>query len=212
MSISIERLRSLLDRLSPDHHLLPAVEQAYGIKKSGMNGEASLDYHLHFIDGDFQVLNGIRLQGDLYIFQMDVVLVTRSRIFLIEVKNYAGELIYDGDNHQMLQIVDGQQKAYADPILQAKRQTVQLRKWISQQTLPSIPISALVVFTNSYASLDSPHPDVIKSSYLPFKVSNQQLCDFLRINDRQVANRILKSLGYKKVGSTSNSYYLIPTD
>lgn len=172
IDLLVKRLEALLHRLDESHTSYPLIEKELALKSSGLYGENSLDYHLHFLRRDYDRINGLRLRGEEYYFQLDCLLVSEVCLILIEVKHMAGELIYDYEAHQLVQKINDVEKTYPDPLLQVKRQSFQLKKWLRKWNLPIIPLENYVVFTNSSANFSSNHPQVFRSEYLPFALNH----------------------------------------
>ncbi|QOR67800.1 NERD domain-containing protein [Cytobacillus suaedae] len=164
-SKKVYKLEALLRRLSPYHEARPKIEEELAITKAGDRGEQSLDYHLKLISiKNSHILRGIRLRHfeDLY-FQMDTLILTKRFILNLDAKNMSGTLFFDRDFDQLIRTShDGKVEAFLDPILQVKRQELQLKSWLKRNKYPPIPIISLVLITNP-SSIIKADPQHIKS-------------------------------------------------
>ena len=79
-------------------------------------------------------------------------MISHSFIFFssfLEIKNIIGTLIFDANFNQLIRIADGTtEEGFPDPLLQLKRQEMQLRKWLNLHDLHNIPIESLVVISS----------------------------------------------------------------
>ncbi|WP_053366369.1 nuclease-related domain-containing protein [Bacillus sp. FJAT-27245] len=147
-------LEALLRRLPGGHPKRKEVEDAYRTQKAGYNGEKSVDYYLNFLDEEkFMIFKGLRLCINGYFFQIDTLLITPFFALILETKNWGGEIHFDKNFCQVFQEKDGKTTAYANPVSQARMQTLNLRAWLKKQNLPDIPIEYLVVISNHSSKL-----------------------------------------------------------
>ena len=138
---------ALLRRLKPYYRNHPAIQSNYQRHKAGFYGESRVDYKLSLMQKNNYIhIPGVRLNNHQHYFQIDSIIITPKLIFIIEAKNMQGVLEYYASQRQLVQITDQVQQSYKDPILQAKLQVKQLKKWIGQTN--KIPIEFLVVSTN----------------------------------------------------------------
>ncbi len=177
-SKKVFKLEALLRRVPTFHEVRPKIEEELAISKAGDRGEQSLDYHLKLISSkDSKILRGIRLRHfeDLY-FQMDTLILTKQLILNLDSKNMSGTLFFDRDFDQLIRTThEGKVEAFLDPILQVKRQELQLKSWLNRNKYSPVPIISLVVITNpsSIIKADSHHIKavqkvVIHSANFPF--------------------------------------------
>jgi ribosomal protein L37AE/L43A len=144
------QLLALLKRIQENHYKIPEIESNYKKIRAGYKGEISLDYYLSLLpQKDFIILHDVRLKMGSHYFQIDTLILHSSFILVLEVKNISGEIYIDSIYNQMLRTKDGNTDVFPDPILQANKQADELKKWLDENKLPSIPIEFLVVFTNS---------------------------------------------------------------
>ena len=147
----ILKLEALLRRLPTNYDKRPNIEEELAISKAGHRGEESLAYHLKFIQHkNYQIIRDIRLKHleDIY-FQMDTLVLSGPFILNLDVKNMSGTLFFDQDFDQLIRTTpDGKVEAFLNPILQVKRQELQLRAWLKKHKFPPVPIVSLVLISN----------------------------------------------------------------
>lgn len=125
----------------------------YSKYRSGFTGEQNLDYKLNLLPSYYEQISDIRLKGMKQTrFQMDKILLTSKVIIVLESKYIRGEILYQKDTRQLVQIFDGKTKAYKDPVLQAFTQRKNLKHWLALHGY-HVPIVALAVSTNDEALL-----------------------------------------------------------
>jgi hypothetical protein len=165
-SKKVYKLEALLRRLSPYHEARPKIEEELAISKAGDRGEQSLDYHLKLIPSknNSHILRSIRLRHleDLY-FQMDTLILTKQLMLNLDAKNMSGTLFFDREFDQLIRTShDGKVEAFLDPILQVRRQELQLKSWLKKHKYPTVPIVSLVLITNP-SSIIKAAPQHIKT-------------------------------------------------
>jgi Nuclease-related domain len=136
-----------LDLRVPDH--LPQKQEIVAQlnkETAGYKGELAVEYPLSFLPhNDFHIIHGIRLKGSTYHFQIDTLLLARSLIIPLEIKNFTGKIKFE-DNGQFTRTgANGKQEGYLNPLVQANYQSHQLRLWLLKRGYPDIPILPLVI-------------------------------------------------------------------
>ncbi|KSU58718.1 hypothetical protein AS034_19640 [[Bacillus] enclensis] len=182
----ILKLEALHGRLNPLNVKITHIKEDWNKRLAGYRGEVSLDYVLGFLDAqEYVLLHGVRLEVDGKYFQIDTLVLSRKLILILEVKNLAGTIYFDQVFNQLIQLKDGQENSYPDPLVQISRQERQLKRWIEKNNLPRIPIHSLVVISNDKT--------LIKTSsnhkFLSDKVIHKQILP-TRIN--QLTNSVHK--------------------
>jgi hypothetical protein len=86
---------------------------------------------------------------------MDTLLLCLQLAFIIESKNIFGRLFFDSHTKQLIRTFDGKKEGFSDPLLQAKRQKIQLQKWLSQFMTKMIPIHTLVSIGHTSTILET---------------------------------------------------------
>lgn len=176
----LRQLEALLRRLPHSHPKYEKMKENYAKRTAGYKGEQSIDYSLSFLDEQkYFILHDVRLFDGTHYFQIDTLIFCKQFILILEVKNISGTLFFDTDFNQLIRILDDRREAFPDPLLQMKRQAIQLKKWlrISKFRNKDIPIESLVILSSPRTIIEtSPHNHliynkVIHSAKLPFAVS-----------------------------------------
>ncbi|MDQ0216227.1 ribosomal protein L37AE/L43A [Oikeobacillus pervagus] len=172
----IQKLQALKRRLSTDHPKIPEIEEKLAKHLAGFHGENAIDYPLSLFSEEYLILHDLRLPHKKHFFQIDTLLLSKCVIVILEVKNFAGKLLFDPLFHQLIQMKDGQEKALPDPLSQVNRLKLQLEHWLSIKKFPKVPIFPLVVISNVYSQIQTTsmneqlHKKVIHKDYLPIKL------------------------------------------
>lgn len=148
-SLSIRKLEALIRRLPPYHPKLPFISEELSKKMAGYKGECSLDFYLEFLDPkQYFIFHDIRLKDDSRFFQTDTLIMTRSDLIIIEVKNIAGTIYFDPLFNQLIRIKEGKEMTFPNPLIQVKRHESQLKKWFRNNGLREMPIHSFIVISN----------------------------------------------------------------
>ncbi|MGH0431268.1 nuclease-related domain-containing protein [Bacillus hominis] len=150
MPVYLLQLDALLRRLPIHHPKRNMVAENLAKFMAGYKGEQAIEYPLSFLsETEYSILHDIRLFDQKHYFQIDTLIVSSRFLLFLEIKNIIGTLIFDAKFNQLIRIADGtSEKGFPDPILQLKRQEVQLRKWLSLHGLYNISIESLVVISS----------------------------------------------------------------
>lgn len=157
----------LTRRLRKDHPARSEIEDDFHSRMAGYRGEKSLDYYLKkFPESQFDVIHQLRLNNGEYYFQMDDLLISPSGLFVLEVKNYSGDLHFDEKFDQFFRIFPnkGKKERFQNPVIQAREQAVQLKKWLAQHHQANLPIEYLFVNANnkSIITADSRNQQILE--------------------------------------------------
>lgn len=145
----------LLESLSK-RKKLSAEENRYFLNlKKGHEGELLFTDLASKTEGDRLVLNNLLIEHNQTTFQIDCLILTETRIFLYEVKNFEGDFYLEGDK-----FYKKPRRELNNPLLQLNRTASLLRQLLLSLGL-NTPIEANVVFTHPaftlyQAPLDSP--------------------------------------------------------
>ncbi|MBV7507048.1 NERD domain-containing protein [Bacillus sp. sid0103] len=146
-------LEALLRRLPYSHQKYQQIVEEHGRRLAGYLGEKSLDYYYRELPYQkYMILHDLNLPDGDYNCQIDTLLLTPEFALAIDVKNMAGKLIFDTENEQFIQINNGTEKGYPDPIAQAKRHQQYLQKLLAAHHFPPVPVEYLVVISNGHTS------------------------------------------------------------
>ncbi len=147
-TLRIRKYEALLRRLPQSHPKREQIQQDYKKYLAGFRGELAVDYHLKYIGSSFDIYQDVRLPINDSYFQIDTLLVSQQVIVILEVKNFAGTLHFDEELMQMIRTFEEKEEGYAHPIFQVKRNALLLKKRLSLDKFPDIPIEFLVVISN----------------------------------------------------------------
>ncbi|MGE0995068.1 nuclease-related domain-containing protein, partial [Bacillus sp. GMa5/2] len=150
MPVYLLQLEALLRRLPAHHPKRNVVVESLAKFMAGYKGEQAIEYPLSFLsEAEYHILHDIRLFDQKHYFQIDTLIVSSYFLLLLEIKNIIGTLIFDAKFNQLIRIADGTtEEGFPDPLLQLKRQEMQLRKWLNLHDLHNIPIESLVVISS----------------------------------------------------------------
>ncbi|MEH7010606.1 nuclease-related domain-containing protein [Neobacillus niacini] len=137
-------------------------KQQLSKKEKGYEGELKFDTLINQLDT--LVINDLLLEVGDTLFQIDTLIIFYGRIYLIDVKNFAGEYCYDTG---MFKTITGSEMK--DPLLQLNRCHSSLRQLLQKYGY-NLPIEAYLVFINPDFTLFQPsqHPQII----LPTQVNS----------------------------------------
>lgn len=199
--LEILALEALLRRIQPDHPKIPLLQTELAKRKKGYRGELSINYYLDLIDTpQFLILHDIRLRDGKTFFQIDTLILTPHFFLLLEVKNIAGTLYFEEESQQMIRTLNNEEEGMANPILQARRHSRQLRGWLTQRKLPILPLEYLVIISDPKTIIKSSRPSIftkiIHNAYLPFifeKIEKRYTKEIVSMKElRKIAGSIEK--------------------
>lgn len=156
---------------------------------AGYHGECKADRQLSTIDDPHMlILNDLSIHVGKTFFQIDTLILTKTFILILEIKNIAGAMEFGAEFEQFSRHYKGEVTGFPNPISQANRNMIHLTHWLQKKKLPILPIDYLVVFTNPSSLLST---------------SNQ----LLKTTDKaiRIENLVAKFLSIKKDFSRSNS-------
>ncbi|WP_413302798.1 nuclease-related domain-containing protein [Bacillus sp. 1P10SD] len=150
--IILQQHEAILNRLSENLVIRSEIEEKRIILSSGYRGEKTLKYYLSLLPPkQYHIFQGLRLPiGDTF-FQMDAVLFSTKLGFIIEGKNFSGDILIE--KHQLTQTFNETVKIYSNPLDQVNRHKILLNNFFDKHQIPLTPIENLVSFTNQSASL-----------------------------------------------------------
>lgn len=131
----------------------------YRIYSGGWEGEKQVAKLLSSkLSDDYFLINDLCLHGGGG--DIDHVVLGPSGIFVLETKNWSGDIRCNGDNWQRV----GRRNFKGNPSGQVKRNAAKIKNIIdSSQAFRSlgVPVESIVVFPNSHATLHLYHPTVL---------------------------------------------------
>ncbi len=145
-----EELEVLLRRLPKRHAEYGQVEKDYYVEVAGQAGEERFDHYYAASRVTFPhlMLHNVRLRS-FREFQMDSVMITRWGVFVFEVKNMNGRMLFNSHPVQMLQMREnGTVIGRRSPIEQMADNEWLLEEWLRERdTL--FPLRSVLVLSYS---------------------------------------------------------------
>lgn len=114
----------------------------------GWEGEKRFEQFLEAMHSDVYVLHDICLEQNHSVFQMDTLLISEKVVWLIEIKNYEGEYVYDSGAFRIL----ATNQEILNPLYQLNRSVSLLRSLLTKMKMP-IPVKGYLVFVNEEFTL-----------------------------------------------------------
>jgi hypothetical protein len=199
----IPKLTAILERLPEKHERIIIMRNDLSKYRAGYNGEKSIDFYLQFLSNEhFYILHDVRIPINNHFFQIDTLILTKKYILILEIKNLAGVIDFDGEFNQAVQTKNGQLRAFPDPLFQINRQETMLREWMESHQLPILPIHGLVVMSNVHSVIRSNHEQFTQKVIRPTSLSNKiaELEEYYQDNNevqvkelRKISKRIIKA-------------------
>ncbi|AZB42790.1 NERD domain-containing protein [Bacillus sp. FJAT-42376] len=147
--IRILKLQALLRRLRKNHPKRKQIQEDLSKCIAGYRGEHSIDYYLQQLSGEkYSILHNIHIPFNQNSFQIDTLIITNQCIFILEVKNFSGTLIFDQTFKQLLRIWQGNEECFPDPILQVDRQKNSLLQFLRSKGILKWSVFPMVVISN----------------------------------------------------------------
>ncbi|WP_256594321.1 nuclease-related domain-containing protein [Sporosarcina pasteurii] len=119
--------------------------------EAGYSGELNVDRVMHEIifPPNTKILKNIKLQvNPHYLFEIDTLILSPSRIILLEVKNYYGTVYFDEELGKTIRVSPTGKKDYFDcAIHQLIRTEAALSRWFDKRNI-TIPIESILVMAN----------------------------------------------------------------
>lgn len=171
MSLKLQKLLALRRRTPPTHPKLPLIKEHVAKGLAGYRGECAVDYQLTLLpEKSFYSFHDIRLFDSKHYFQIDHLLLLKKFALILEVKNIAGILEFDEDNHQLIRTLGTQKDGFSDPLLQVYFKELHFKKWLALHSVTELPVLSLVVTSHSNSILQTTSPKVIRNEFLPIKI------------------------------------------
>jgi ribosomal protein S27AE len=199
----ILKLQAILERLPRKHEKIILMKNDLSKFQAGFNGEKSIDFYLQSLSNEhYFILHDVRIPFNNQFFQIDTLILTKKYILILEIKNLAGVIDFDGEFNQAVQTKNGEQRAFPDPLFQMNRQETMLRQWMDSNQLPILPIHGLVIMSNVHAVIRSNHQQFSQKVIRPTSLSQKitELEEYYQHNTeapvkelRKISKRIIKS-------------------
>ena len=155
--------------------------------KKGFEGEnLIIKYLKNSLDDSYCLINDIRLSPHENI---DHIVIGPTGVFVIETKNYEGEIVCNKDAWAIRYYAGGEIKDYTikSPTKQVKRNALKVKKTLEEINL-DIWINAIVVFTSNNAIL------FLKDCSVPIlKIS--ELSEYIKSKRKMLSPQQVKTIG-----------------
>ncbi|WP_185959475.1 nuclease-related domain-containing protein [Planococcus salinarum] len=165
-----EELEVLLRRLPKRHALYGQVERDNYAETAGQAGEKRFDHYYAASRVTFPhyMLHNVTLKS-FRVFQMDSVMITPWGVYVFEVKNMNGRLLFNSHPVQMLQMKeDGTVIGRRSPIEQMADNEWLLEEWLRERDI-LVPVRSVLVLSYSKQIAENvpPSQPIIFSHQLP---------------------------------------------
>ena len=87
----------------------------------GRQGEAYLSRQLSSLPKDYILLNDLLLRYDHHTVQIDHVVISPYGVFVVETKNFRGEIYGSSNDKQWLQVNKSRKRYFYNPVMQNRR-------------------------------------------------------------------------------------------
>ncbi|WP_162287875.1 nuclease-related domain-containing protein [Indiicoccus explosivorum] len=152
---------ALLHRLPERHPKRERIQELLETSRAGYGGEANLDRIMFHFQPAFPAVQLRNLElGPPYAMQADTIVLTRSRLVLLEVKNLQGRLFFYSNPHVLVQQrLDGIQKTYTSPVVQVQEMMLKLDRFMRKADL-MLPIEPAIVISYPSQIVEKPPDDM----------------------------------------------------
>ncbi|WP_407928600.1 nuclease-related domain-containing protein [Alkalihalobacterium elongatum] len=138
-----------------DENYLPRKDNNHLLKlEKGFTGELKFDKWLEDFSLECLVLNDLLLEYNQTIFQFDTLILTKETIYIIEIKNYEGDFIIEGERWYTIT-----KKEINNPLLQLKRSESLLHRIIKDYGY-HFSIQSYLIFINPHFHLYQALPNL----------------------------------------------------
>lgn len=143
------QMEALNRRLLHSHPKKMIIDRRSRNLRAGYNGELSLEFPLGFLSKhEFHIFHNLRLRDSNAFFQIDILVVTKSFLLIIEVKNIDGQVLFD-ELGQSIRIKNDKEEVFQNPIYQVNLQHLRLMQWLHHIDIPTVPIEKAVVYSST---------------------------------------------------------------
>ncbi len=158
-SLLFTAYRRLLIRLSQHSSKRAEIVRDFENIKIGFSGEKRVDravLETHFSDIHYILPNvELRVSQNRQI-EIDTLIITRSFICILEVKNLKGHLKFNENPYSLHQNLNGNVFSYPCPQMQVKRAGDSLNYWLKQHFNLDLPIHKAIILPNEHVLLETP--------------------------------------------------------
>jgi hypothetical protein len=200
----LEQYEALLRRLPERHPKYARASADYQKYAAGFQGEENLTYTLTMLNlhKEAFIRRGLRLKSVVndYYFQIDLLIVTPCFLYIGEVKNYSGELLFEPHYGQVTQIKGETTATFPCPLQQGRRQARQLTTWLEQHGIKQLPVHSHVLLANprTRISAEKQITDLYHAALLP------EILDSLCLNHTKRVLTKKQIVGLEKLFAKEN--------
>ncbi|WP_212971619.1 nuclease-related domain-containing protein [Bacillus sp. J14TS2] len=153
--LALKKMEAIMKRVSENHWNRKEIETEYKTRLAGYHGEKTVDYHLSLLNpNNYLILNDLRLKNRTgTYFQIDTILISQDGMLLLSIKNFREKVIFEESTRQMIHIVDGRERGYACPTVQASHHEMQIKQWLGKNGYPQFPIHSFIIFSDPHTIL-----------------------------------------------------------
>jgi hypothetical protein len=169
---------------------LPAKEVYYYWRlEKGFEGEKKFDAFLENISNDWLVLNDLLFEINNSVFQIDSLIITQDKVYLIDIKNLEGDYISKGDIWNNLS-----GKETNNPLLQLKRSESLFRRLLQNLRINFKVESTLVFIHPEFYLYEAPLdlPAIFPPQLNRFKTKLQSIQSKLNEKHTKLANKLIE--------------------
>ncbi|MFC4025106.1 nuclease-related domain-containing protein [Oceanobacillus longus] len=144
----LQKYEALTPRIPQNFPRLSEIQYELAKSHKGYIGEIKVDYYLSMLAQRYTILPDVCLKVNGQTFQIDNLLITDHAIYLIEVKNYNGKIIFNTILNQFTRDDGENETGFHHPITQVEFQQIKLQNWLQERSLLNRPIYYLIAISN----------------------------------------------------------------
>lgn len=165
----------------------PSVE--YAIK--GKYGEYAVNTVLEKLPEEYRIFNDVYLENDGYSSQIDHIVISRYGVFVIETKNYSGDVYGSEKADHWTQYLNGEGYEFRNPILQNLSHELAIKKTLHIAQNSIIPIVVFLGRANLHCSTTSA---VLYTAQLREYILNHQTIAFTPDGVERLAQKLSEAI------------------
>ncbi|WP_249869238.1 nuclease-related domain-containing protein [Oceanobacillus saliphilus] len=150
----LQKYEAIAPRLRRNFPRLQEIQYESAKYLKGYKGELKVDYYLSLLADKHTILQDVCLPIGGQSVQIDNLILSPQAIYLIEVKNYSGKIIFDTVLNQFIRDDGKIQTGFNHPITQVEIQQIKLQNWLQERGLPSIPIYHFIAISDPATILE----------------------------------------------------------
>ncbi|WP_430790340.1 nuclease-related domain-containing protein [Virgibacillus flavescens] len=198
--IDIAKLEAAIPRLPVSYR--NRLEKQLVIRHKGYNGELKVDrYTEAMLAHNFTILHDVYLYNKGCSFQIDTLIIGSHCIFVVEIKDYSGTILFNFTTNQFTRIFNHSETSFRNPIIQSTTNKHQLTQWLEAHNFTSIPIFSLVAIADPGTILKIFPEDfdisnvVMHGEYLPHRIMkiDEEFSKEKRLLHQKIGAVILKN-------------------